>query len=471
MKEDIKLRKVMNKINDINKNNEEENDLLIKEKDDIEDLFIEGKSTNIKIKLAKQFIFLDEHHIFTAFLKLFFGIITILLPLIFIFAFTITEYSEKNNYIFFPCFLSLSIILATLLILLVIKISEGCQISGLILYSWERKNIINIANSLLYGIFILWILFVSEKFIKWFNLLKEKVAQTNESSSQKFNKGSYTERILFILYFWDLEKDKYGEYLHKKLEYFEYEDSVFSEFHEYIKKLFIPVIIYGFYNLFKLILFKYHKPILSFILSFVLNLLIIIISFFITFSSINNDTNNKSDKIDDKVSYFSNINCKYYELVTYILIIIILIIKSFMSHFKLIKKKYYSRKKNDNNKIIKIISAVAFLINLTSYIILICDIIFLTFDKIDQNFTIDRYENYWNLLYIGGFLIFFGYTYIFGHHFFDLIFYPIAYEISPHELKNKFYVNCSGTLIETKQNIFTEFKFSKSQKQVNPFNL
>ena len=106
MKEDIKLRKVMNKINDINNNSEEENDLLIKEKDDIEDLFIEGKSTNIKIKLAKQFIFLDEHYIFTAFLKLFFGIITIFLPLIFIFifAFIITEYSEKNNYIFFSLF-------------------------------------------------------------------------------------------------------------------------------------------------------------------------------------------------------------------------------------------------------------------------------------------------------------------------------------------------------------------------------
>ena len=95
----------------------------------------------------------------------------------------------------------------------------------------------------------------------------------------------------------------------------------------------------------------------------------------------------------------------------------------------------------------------------------------MTFDKIDQNFTIDRYVKYWDLLYISAFLMFFGYTYIFGHHFFDLIFYPIAYEISPHELKNKFYVNCSGTLIETKQNIFTEFKFSKSQKQVNPFNL
>ena len=74
------------------------------------------------------------------------------------------------------------------------------------------------------------------------------------------------------------------------------------------------------------------------------------------------------------------------------------------------------------------------------------------------------------IIYRWIFNIFWLYLY-FWKHFFDLIFYPIAYEISPHELKNKFYVNCSGTVIEAKQNIFTEFKFSKSQKQVNPFNL
>ena len=234
---DIQLRNVINKINnDINNNINEEEDLLIKEKDEdnYEDLFIEGKSTTFKLNLAKQFIYLDEHYILATLLKFFFGIITLFLPLILIIIFSLIEFPEKNDYIFFPCFLSLSLILASLLILLVIKIGEGCQINGLLIYSWERKNIFQIINSIIFGFFLLWFLFISENFINWFNLLKEKVAQSNSdsSSSQLFNKGSYTERILFILYFWDLEKDNNGEYIHKKLEYFEYEDSVFSEFHE-----------------------------------------------------------------------------------------------------------------------------------------------------------------------------------------------------------------------------------------------
>ena len=59
---------------------------------------------------------------------------------------------------------------------------------------------------------------------------------------------------------------------------------------------------------------------------------------------------NNTNKSDNTIDYFSNINCKYIELVTYILIILILIVKSFMMYFKLIKKKYISHKK-DNNKL------------------------------------------------------------------------------------------------------------------------
>ena len=57
---DIKLRKVINKINDIN-SNPEEDDLIIKENDDLEDLFIEGKANPFKINLTKAFMYLDEH--------------------------------------------------------------------------------------------------------------------------------------------------------------------------------------------------------------------------------------------------------------------------------------------------------------------------------------------------------------------------------------------------------------------------
>ena len=459
---DIQLRNVINKINDINNNINEEDDLLIKEKDEdnFEDLFIEGKTNTFKLSMAKQFIYLDEHYILTIFIKLILGIIFIFVPLLLIIIFSLLDFSEKNNYIFFPCFISISIILGSLLVLLVIKIDEACQINGLLIYTWERKNIFKIVNSILNCLFLLWVLFLCENLIKWFNLLKEKVAQSNLASSpQLFNKGSYTQRILFILFFLDLEKGSDGEYIHKKLEFFEYEDSVFSEFHENIKSLFTPAILLGFYNLFKFIFIKNNKKILSFLLS----LVILFISFFIMFYPIKD---NDSKSTTETEPYFSNDDCKYIEFICYVLIISLLIIKSFFMHLKLIKKKYISFKKIKTSKTMTVISIFFFLINLSGYALFISVIIFLAFDKIDQNLAIEKYEEYWNLIFMALGLILLGYAFIFGHHIFDLIYYPIAYEISPHTLKNSFYINNSGTIIETKK---AKFKFSQSQKQVNSF--
>ena len=445
---DIQLRNVINKINDIN-SNPEEDDLLIKEKDDdLEDLFIEGKSNQFKINLTKAFMYLDEHYILTAFIKLAFGLIFLFLPLLLILIMSFLDISSKTkyNYIFFPCFISLNVILATLFILLIVKIGEACQLNGFLIYTWERKNIFRIINSLLNGAILIWFLFYLENFYKWFNLLKEKVAQTNSSdSSNIFNRGTYTERILFILCFWDLEKDSQNKYIHNKLNYFEYEDSVFDEFHDYLYTLLIPIVIFGCINLFKLIFWKYRKMLLS----LVFYILLIFISFFIMFYSNKKDNKNKSD---ERKQYFTNINCKYIELVTYFLIILILIIKSFMMYFKLIQKKYISRKK-DNNKLITIISILSFLINFSGYALLTSDIAFLCFDTIDENLPIEQYDKYWNLLYLSLGMILLGYVFILGHIFFNLVFYPVGYEISPHDIKNSFYVKSSGTIIETKENM------------------
>ena len=135
-----------------------------------------------------------------------------------------------------------------------------------------------------------------------------------------------------------------------------------------------------------------------------------------------------------------------------------------MMYLKLIKKKYISQKK-ELNKLTTIISVFSFLTCLSGYSLLICDIILLSFNKIDQNLSIKNYENYWNLFWMSLCLIFFGYAFIFGHYFFNLIYYPVAYEISPHDLKNKFYIRCSGTIIETKGNMNMKLKYSLSQKQ------
>ena len=112
-----------------------------------------------------------------------------------------------------------------------------------------------------------------------------------------------------------------------------------------------------------------------------------------------------------------------------------------------------------------IISLISFLISFSGYALLTSDISFMCFDDINEDLPIEKYNKYWNLLYISLGMILFGYVFILGHTFFNLVFYPVAYEITPHDIKNKFYVKSSGTIIETKENMNP--KTSYSHKQIN----
>ena len=454
------MREMQNKniIND----DDETFDQLINEDDNQANTLIEGKVNDFKLKLIKQFNYFEEHYIINALLKLLFGLVILALPFICIIIFISINFSEKNNYFFFPYFISVCLIIGALMILLVIKIGEGCQMYGIIIYSWERKNLFKIFNSIIIGFHLLWFFFLCEKYAKSFNLLKEKVAQISmkESTTKLFNKGSYTLRILFILFFWDSEKNKEGFYIHQNLDYFDYEEYVFSEFHSYIQFLLIPIIFLSFYHLFKIIFFKESKQILFLIL----NILIAFQSFYIIFYPMEI----KEDDFNE--NYFSNTNCKYFELIVYISIIILLIIQSFYLHIiKLIRKKYFP-KKIEKSYIIIIISIFSFLINLVGYIIIIILLFSFSFDEINERLKIDVYHHYWLMIYISFTLIFFGYSFAFGHYSYNLIYYPISYEITPHDLKNEFYTKCSGKLIENDEN--SKIRLSKkSFDNINSLNI
>lgn len=445
---EIQLKEI-NEDDESYKSNEQQ---LIKEEENfLGNELIEGKANEFKLRLIKQFKFFEEHFLLSAFLKLIFGIIILGLPFLCMIIFNAINFSDKNNFFFLPYFISISLIIGSLMILLVIKLGEGCQMYGIIIYSWERKNLFRIIESIIRGLHFLWFLFMCEKFIKAFNLLKEKVAQTNEkrSSSWLFNRGAYTLRILFILFFWDSEKNNEGKYIHEYLEYFDYEESVFSEFHSYIQSLLLPIIFLSFYNLFKIIFFKDGKQILFLVLS----LLIIFQSFFIIFYPID-----KRDDISNE-DYFSNTNCKYIELIVYLLIILILMFWSFNQHIlKLIRKKYFPKKSQGKKNIIIAILFSSFLINIIGYILIIVLIFSFTFENFNENLKISTYLYYWLIIDLSLLFIFLGYSFVFGHYYYNLIYYPISYEITPHYLKNEFYTKCSGKIIETEE---SGYKFSR----------
>ncbi len=420
------------------------------------DVLVEGKINAFKLRIIKQYNYLEEHYLINIILKVVFGIIILVIPFIFIILLNFINFTNKNKYYFFPYFISLCVLIGGLIILLVIKIGEGCEMYGIILYTWERKNIFKIINTIIIGFYLLWFFFICEKFKKVYNLLKEKVAQssTKDKSTKLFNTGSYTIRILFILFFWDTEKLD-GNYVHLYLDYFEYEESVLSEFHSYISSLILPIIFICLHHIIKLIIFHEKNQIFYFLFY-----TMIIFQCFITiFYPI--DSNEDSNALTEE--YFSNVGCKYVELIIYLIIIILLIISSFKEHIiKLIRKKYFPKtEKNENNK--KIINfsffivISSFLINLIGYIIFIVLLFFFTFNKIDQEMKIDQYYNYWNIIYVSVSLILIGYSFIFGHFCYNLIYYPIAYEITPHNLKNNFYTKCSGHLIESEDNSIYQF--------------
>ena len=453
---EMKLKNIINESNETNDEEfiiEDSNDQINNKEKFLGKVLIEGKVNNFKLRLIKQFIYLEEHYILNAFFKLICGIVILFLPFICIIIFNSINFSDKNKYIFFPYFLSLSSMLGALTILLVIKIGESCQMYGIIIYTWERKNIFKIINSIIIGLFLLWIFFIFENFSKSYNLLSEKVGQTStqEFSTKLFNKGSFTLRILFILFFWDTGKDQYGKYIHKVLEYFEYEDSVLSEFNSYIQLLNIPILLLSLYILFKIIFFKNRKQFLFLLL----NILITFQSFYLIVYPIKNKDNPSNGE------YFSNSNCKYVELIIYLSIIFLLIFISFKEYIiKFNRRNYFTKKENDKNYLIVIVIIIgSFAINIIGYILAIVLLFIVVYDKINENLKIQRYHLYWAFIYLILSFILFGYSFIFGHFCYNLIFYPISYEILPHPIKNEFYTKCSEKLIESMDN--SKYKFSR----------
>jgi hypothetical protein len=239
-----------------------------------------------KLNLLKGIHYLDEHINFYSFIKLIFGLIFLVLPLLLIIFIVYLDTTEKNKYIFFPFFISICLIICSLLIFGIMKLSNSCKISGIFIESYERISIFNIAKFIFTGIILLWFLFICEDFVFNFNLMKEKVTQSRdkEITSKMFNEGTYIMRLLFIFLFWDLEKID-GKYTYDKLGYFDYEDNFFNDFQKIFSKLLIPIITFCFCGIFKIIFIKTKRGLLYFILY----IITIFVSFYILFYDVSKD--------------------------------------------------------------------------------------------------------------------------------------------------------------------------------------
>ena len=398
--------------------------------------------SSFKLRLLKGIDYLDEHLNFYSFIKFIFGLIFLELPLILIIFIVYSDIPEKNKYIFFPYFISVSLIIGSLLIFSMIKLANSCKMFGIFIESYERISIFKIMKFILAELFLLWFLFISENFVLNFNLMKEKVTQskTKENTSKLFNEGTYTMRLLFIFLFWDLEKNN-DEYVYKKLGYFEYEDNFFDDFQEILSKLLIPIIAFCFCGIFKIIFIKTKRGLIYSILY----LITIFISFYILFYDISKDR--EDIKYDEEQEYFKDTNIKYLEIIPITFIILILLLLNTKIYIiNLRHKKYYSYANKSKNNFVNFLIIFSYILNSAGYILILYVLYYLFLNKITPEFSIEEFNKFWMLIYISLLLIFFGYAFPFGHYYFNLLFHSTAFESFDHFLKNNFYTNSSGTI-------------------------
>ena len=384
-----------------------------------------------KLWLVDNFNYFDEHYTLTTLIKFFFGFIILVVPLICMIIFTLIDFEEKKKYFLFPYFITVCFVLGFLIILFIIKLCESCQTHGITIFTWERKNLFNILNAIFLFICVLWLLFFNETFLTNFEVLKERVSQVSDNSNVEVITGSYTLRILFILFFWDSREHDY-------LETFEFEETTFfKQLHSLFDRLLIPVIFYCCIILIKNIIFNNDK----YYLYIVLRVLVLFQSiFFMLYFNSGAET----EKDESKKSFsFGNTGCKYFELIIYILMIIVLVILSFKQYvINLLHKKYYPSLTKEKNNITIVLCLTSFTFCLLGYSLLTYLIFSLTFTEIKSELYMDYYIRNWVIIYLILFLLANGYSFIFGNYIYNLIFYPVSYEKSPHIIKNEFYVKC-----------------------------
>ncbi len=404
-------------------------------------------SINKTLKLQIQF--LNKYFKLYTFIKFIFGFIIITLPyILFLYLFYNKNLEGSSRFIIIGYFFTMSLTGAIVILLIVFKIGDSFKIYGFFFRPWELKYILRLINLFFIIIFSLFFFYSIESFYSDISLIKETIEQ-NSKSSKIFDKGSYILRYLFIFSFWNTEKDSKGNYIHKKIDYFDYEQS-FDDFRGIFNPFFYPFIYLLTYLFFRLVIFK--------IKYFWLNLCIIVCGlfecFYFIFFPINDSQNSISFKSDKKIYFEKDYKLLSFEFIPLIILIICFIIYGYIETInKLINKKLYSRKNYKFSLIVIIFSALSFLFLLIGYGIILFFIIYaIFFLKVDENMSIETFFNFWKLLIISILLISIGNSFPFGNYFFKLLYRSIEFEIYDHPIKKDYYIKTSYNLKNKKRN-------------------
>ena len=422
-----------------------------------------NESEKIDKNLRSQIEFWNNYFTLYIFCKLLFGIIIISIPYLFFLYLYYNEDLEKfSKFLFIGYFITLSFIAGISLIFSIFKTGNSFKIYGFFFKPWERKYIFKLVNLFFISVLCIGFFHSIENFYSDILLIKETIEQNpkyDPKFSKKFNQGTYIMRFLFIFIFWDTEKDvKTGEYIHNKIQYFEYEQS-FGDFRELFNSFFIPFIYLLSYLFLRLLIFKIKYCWLNSIIIFCG---LFECFYFVLFPI--DDSDNNLTKVND-IDYFK----KDYKLIALEFLPLVLLFVSFIIYSyietirKLINKKLFPRKTQKIYIIVIIIASLSFIISFIGYGILIFFVVyFIFFLDINEEMSIKIFFNFWFLLRISLLLICFGNSFSFGNYFFKMIYKPIEFEIYDYPKKNENYIKTSYNL-KNKKN-----KYLKDKKRLFP---
>lgn len=368
----------------------------------------------------------DKKPSLLSFLKLLFGLLIISTP-----AAMVGVYPYYSQYIYLkyymlPFITCAALACGLLILLFVYRVGDDIRTRGMLIASWERKNILKLMHCIVMTIFIIWIFKTLENLTTNFSYMKEYVSQNKIKIEEykEMNLGMYWINVFFCSFFWDEKFDT--------LSYFDITNHFITLLNNNISRIFSSVTSLAMIYLIKLIFCKTKNEVPYFIIT--LMVLYECILYYVY-----NWSTYTAYHSDGSKMY------KYIELIPLLIIVLCSLYLSVKRYpIGIFKRKFATYVSHKVNLFTLIILIISFIVVLGGIGCLGGSIIYLLFSvDITPSLKIKKIKFFKNLLWLGIILFCLGNSFFFGHYSFNLIFKPIAYESFPAVLKNPFYLKAN----------------------------
>ena len=370
--------------------------------------------------------FFDNHATFFNLCKLLFGLLLLASPIIMVGVYPYYSSLIYVKYYMLPFISCAGISCALLILLLLYRVGDDIRTRGMLIASWERRNILKIIHCIIINILIIWILKSFENLITNFSYLKEYVSQ-NKNKIEEYKEvslGMYWIDVFFCAFFWDKQ--------YTTLPYFDITKNFIELLNANITKIYSSVTTISFIYLVKLIFCKTKNEICYFIIT-LCSLYECVLYYVYYWSSYKayQSTNSTLYKIIELGPLLVVLICS-----------LILCIKRYP--IGLFKRKFGTYISHKLNLFCLIVVILSFIIALGGIGLLGWSILYLIFYiNIEPTLTIERMNMFKSILWLGVILFIVGNAFYFGTYSFNLIFKPIAYEGFPAVLKNPYYLKAN----------------------------